>query len=70
MNSVTDIMNIISIWSQGGAEITVTYEALKTVLRGYSPGDEVELTIIRNDTERTITVKLDPADENSPNNQH
>ena len=49
---------------------TVTYEALKTVLRGYSPGDEVELTIIRNDTERTITVKLDPADENSPNNQH
>ena len=39
----------------------------ETVLRA---GDEVELTIIRNDTERTITVKLDPADENSPNNQH
>ena len=49
---------------------TVTYEALKTVLRGYSPGDEVELTIIRNDKESTITVKLDPADETSPNNQH
>ena len=49
---------------------TVTYEALKTVLRGYSPGDEVELTVVRNDKEHTVTVKLDPADENSPNNQH
>jgi serine protease Do len=48
---------------------TVSYEALKTVLRGYAPGDEVELTIYRNDSEETITVKLDPADESSPNNQ-
>ena len=49
---------------------TATYEALKTVLRGYAPGDEVELTIYRNDQERTITVTLDAADETSPNNQH
>ena len=48
---------------------TATYEALKTVLRGYAPGDEVELTIYRNGKERTITVALDPADEFSPNNQ-
>ena len=48
---------------------TVSYEALKTVLRGYAPGDEVELTIYRNDSERTVTVTLDSADENSPNNQ-
>ena len=48
---------------------TATYEALKTVLRGYAPGDEVELTIYRNDEERTITVRLDAADENSPNNR-
>ena len=49
---------------------TVSYEALKTVLRGYAPGDQVTLTIYRNDRERTITVVLDAADENSPNNQH
>ena len=48
---------------------TVSYEALKTVLRGYAPGDEVELTIYRNDSERTVTVTLDAADESSPNNQ-
>ena len=48
---------------------TPTYEALKTVLRGYAPGDEVELTIFRNDSEHTLTVTLDAADETSPNNQ-
>ena len=48
---------------------TPTYEALKTVLRGYAPGDEVELTIYRNDSEHTLTVTLDAADETSPNNQ-
>ena len=48
---------------------TPTYEALKTVLRGYAPGDEVELTIYRNDEEVTLTVALDAADETSPNNQ-
>ncbi len=48
---------------------TVSYEALKTVLRSYAPGDEVELKIYRNDKEQTLTVKLDAADETSPNNQ-
>ena len=48
---------------------TVSYEALKTVLRSYAPGDEVELKIYRNDKEHTLTVKLDAADETSPNNQ-
>ncbi|MBQ9045243.1 MAG: trypsin-like peptidase domain-containing protein [Oscillospiraceae bacterium] len=48
---------------------TPTYEALKTVLRGYTPGDVVDLTIYRNDEEHTVSVTLDAADENSPNNQ-
>ena len=48
---------------------TATYEALKTVLRSYAPGDEIEVEVYRNDQEVTLKITLDAADENSPNNQ-
>ena len=47
-------------------DVTITgSESLVATIRGYRPGDEVKLTVVRDDTPETISVTLD-SDEGSP----
>ena len=52
------------ITAVGGEEVRDTGDLL-AALRNYAPGDEVEMTVVRDDEDRRITVELGERDQNA-----